>query len=66
MKKEKMKLVRGSGNVYRDLGIKGADLEQLKAILASEIIKNLDREGLSVRGASNGGTPCCPLDSIPD
>ena len=52
MKKGKMELVRGSGNVYRDLGIRSADLEQLKAILASEIIKTLDREGLSVRAAN--------------
>jgi len=51
MKKEKVELVRGSGNVYRDLGVGSADLEQLKAILASEIIKALDREGLSVRAA---------------
>jgi len=51
VKKEKMELVRGSGNVYRDFGVRGADLKQLKAILASEIIKTLDRDGLSVRGA---------------
>jgi len=51
MKKGKMELVRGSGNVYRDFGVRSADLEQLKAILASEIIKTLDQEGLSVRAA---------------
>lgn len=49
--KEKLEVVRGSGNVYRDLGHENADTEQFKAILASEIIKTLDREGLSVRGA---------------
>jgi predicted XRE-type DNA-binding protein len=48
---EKLEVVRGSGNVFRDLGYENADLEQLKAILAAEIIKALDREGLSVRRA---------------
>ena len=48
---EKLKVVRGSGNVVRDFGYENADVEQLKAILAAEIIKALDREGLSVRGA---------------
>jgi predicted XRE-type DNA-binding protein len=41
----------GSGNVFRDLGHKNADIEHFKAILAAEIIKMLDREGLSVRMA---------------
>jgi predicted XRE-type DNA-binding protein len=49
--KEKLDVVRGSGNVFRDLGHKNADIEQFKAILAAEIIKALDREKLSVRGA---------------
>ena len=44
-------VVRGSGNAFRDLGHKSADTEQIKAILAAEIIKVLDREELSVRGA---------------
>jgi predicted XRE-type DNA-binding protein len=51
MKSEKVELVRGTGNVFRDLGHASPDVEQLKAILAAEIIKMLDREGLSVRGA---------------
>jgi predicted XRE-type DNA-binding protein len=51
MKREKLDLVRGSGNVFRDLGHKNADVDQFKAILAAEIIKALDREGLSVRVA---------------
>jgi len=51
MKKEKLDVVRGSGNVFRDLGHKNADAEQFKAILAAEIVKSLDREGLSVRAA---------------
>jgi predicted XRE-type DNA-binding protein len=53
MKKEQFGLVRGSGNVYRDLRKKNADVEQLKAILAAEIIKALDREALSVRKAQS-------------
>ena len=51
MKSEEIELVRGSGNVFRDLGHASPDVEQLKAILAAEIIKMLDRQGLSVRGA---------------
>lgn len=51
MKSEAMEVVRGSGNVFRDFGRELADVEQLKAILAAEIIKMLDRDGLSVRGA---------------
>ena len=51
MKGEKLEVVRGSGNVFRDLGHKQADVEQFKAILAAEIIKALDREHLTVRAA---------------
>jgi predicted XRE-type DNA-binding protein len=51
MKSEKLEVVKGSGNVFRDLGQKNADANQVKAILAAEIIKALDRDGLSVRSA---------------
>ena len=51
MKSERLEVMRGSGNVFRDLGHENADIEQFKATLAAEIIKALDREGLSVRGA---------------
>ena len=51
MKDERLDVVRGSGNVFRDLEHENADIAQCKAILAAEIIKALDREGLSVRGA---------------
>jgi|ERR1700722_16723655 predicted XRE-type DNA-binding protein len=51
MKSASIELVRGSGNVFRDFGHQSPDVEQLKAILASEIIKMLDRDELSVRGA---------------
>ncbi len=50
-REEKLEAVRGSGNVFRDLGHKNADTEQFKAILAAEIIKALDRERLTVRAA---------------
>ena len=51
MKSEPLELVRGSGNVYRDFAQDNADVKQLKALLAAEIIKALDRDRLSVRQA---------------
>ena len=51
MKNERMEVVRGTGNVFRDLGHENADAAQFKAILAAEIIKSLDREHLTVRAA---------------
>jgi predicted XRE-type DNA-binding protein len=51
MKNDPLKLIRGSGNVYFDLGQNGADVKQLKALLAAEIIKTLDRHKLTVRAA---------------
>lgn len=50
-KAEKIEVVHGGGNVFRDLGHPNADVEQLKSILAAKIIKSLDREALSVRAA---------------
>ena len=51
MKREEIELVRGTGNVFRDFSYADADARQLKAILAAEIIKMLDRKELSVRAA---------------
>jgi predicted XRE-type DNA-binding protein len=51
MKDQQLDVVRGSGNVYRDLGQDNADVKQFKALLAAEIIRTLDREHLSVRRA---------------
>ncbi len=51
MKGEKLELIRGSGNVFHDLGRENADVEQLKSLLAAEIIKALDRDELTVRAA---------------
>ena len=51
MKSETLELVRGTGNVFRDLGHKNSDVDQFKSILAAEIIKALDRDKLTVRAA---------------
>ena len=45
------KLARGSGNVFRDLDLPNPDLEQLRSLLAAQIIKTLDRDSLTVRRA---------------
>jgi predicted XRE-type DNA-binding protein len=52
-RKTELEVVRGSRNVFRDLGHENADGEQLQAILAAEIIKKLDRYHLSVRKAQS-------------
>jgi len=58
-------IIRGSGNVYRDLNVPDADVRQFKAILAAEIIKNLDKKGLSVRKAQSlTGVPAADLSRI--
>ncbi|MBI3794036.1 MAG: XRE family transcriptional regulator [Nitrospinae bacterium] len=51
MKIKQDEVIRGTGNVFRDLGYKNADVMQFKATLAAEIIKVLDREKLTVRAA---------------
>jgi predicted XRE-type DNA-binding protein len=48
---EKIEVVRGSGNVFRDFGDADADLEQLRAGLAARIIRVLDGRELTVRKA---------------
>ncbi len=48
---EKLEVVCGTGNVFRDLGRNNADAEQFKARLAAEIIKVVDRERLTLRAA---------------
>ena len=53
MKKELIETIRGSGNIYRDFNMPDADVRQLKAILAAEIIKALDKKSLSVRKAQS-------------
>ena len=46
-----MDIIRGSGNVFRDLGHPDADREQLRALLAAQIIGVLDDRKLTVRAA---------------
>ena len=48
---DELELVRGGGNLFRDLGMADAELRQLKAILAAQIIGVLDERGLTVRKA---------------
>ena len=54
MKAKELEVIRGSGNIYRDLGKQNADIQQLKAILAAEIIRTLDKESLSERAQGTG------------
>lgn len=51
MKSNDMELIRGSGNVFRDFGYPDAEVRQAKALLAAEIVKVLDAQGLSTRQA---------------
>lgn len=46
-----LELVRGSGNVFRDLGHADHALKQARAILAAKIIGVLDKRKLGVRAA---------------
>jgi predicted XRE-type DNA-binding protein len=50
---EDMELTRGTGNVFRDFGVQNADAEQLRAILAAQIICALDERHLTVRQAES-------------
>ena len=50
-KDDGFKLIRGSGNVFKDFGDPNADILQLKSKLAAEIIGVLDDRGLTVRRA---------------
>jgi predicted XRE-type DNA-binding protein len=51
MKDNRIEVVRGSGNVFRDLNVPNPDLEQLRAILAARIIEVLNRKKLTLRSA---------------
>jgi predicted XRE-type DNA-binding protein len=51
MSDDDFELIRGSGNVFRDLGEANAEVLQLKAILAGKIIEVLDEQKISVRRA---------------
>ncbi len=61
----KEEIIRGRGNVYRDFNMPDADVRQLKAILAAEIIKTLDKKELSVRKAQRlTGVPAADFSRI--
>jgi predicted XRE-type DNA-binding protein len=45
-------VLRGSGNVFADLGDADAETKQLKAQMAAEIIHTLNKRGLTVRQAA--------------
>ena len=65
MTDEPFELIRGSGNVFRDFGDDNADLHQLKAILAAAIIKRMDKERMTVRGAAAlTGVPAADFSRI--
>jgi predicted XRE-type DNA-binding protein len=51
MSGDEFDIIRGSGNVFRDLDHPDADREQLRALLAARIIGTLDDRGLTVRAA---------------
>ena len=51
MSDDDFELVRGSGNIFRDIGEPDADIKQAKALLAAQIIGALDEQELSIRKA---------------
>lgn len=53
MNTDDMELVHGSGNVFRDFHRDDADLQQAKALMASEIIKILDDRNWTTRKAED-------------
>ena len=52
MSDDDFELVRGSGNVFADFGHANAEVDQLKATLAAQIIHVLDGRSLTVRAAA--------------
>jgi predicted XRE-type DNA-binding protein len=53
MIEEKIELVHGSGNVFRDTGHPNPEAMQLKVVLAARIVDVLERRELSVRAAQD-------------
>jgi Helix-turn-helix domain len=49
-------IVRGSGDVFADLGFADAPVMRLKSRVATEIARALDRRGLSM---PDGAPRCC-------
>ena len=52
IEESRLDLVRGSSNVFRDLGDPDADLKHAKAVLAAQVVAALDESALTVRRAS--------------
>ena len=50
---DEFEVIRGTSNVFRDLGHGNADAEHLKAVLAAQIIKVLDAGKMTVRKAED-------------
>lgn len=48
---DQIELIHGSGNVFRDFNEPDADKQQLKALLAAEIVGVLETSSLSTRAA---------------
>ena len=53
MKKERLEVVRGSDNPFRDVGLPHPELENARATLAAEIIGILNARNLSKRKAAS-------------
>ena len=53
MKKERLEVVRGSDNPFRDVGLPNPELENARATLAAEIIGILNARNLSKRKAAS-------------
>ena len=53
MTTRKLTTVRGTGNVFHDLGRPDSEVLQLKSLLAAEIIRALDERQLTVREAES-------------
>jgi predicted XRE-type DNA-binding protein len=63
--KKKSDVVRGSGDVFADLGFSDAPLMRLKSRVAHAIVRRLDGRGLSVRAAAKEtGTTAADLSRI--
>lgn len=51
MSEDDFELIRGSGNVFRDLGMPDAEIRQAKAMLGAAILKTLDARAWTTRKA---------------
>ena len=61
----KAEVVRGSGNIFQDFNDPDADAKLFKALLVAEIIKIMNKRGLSVRKAQSlTGVPAADLSRI--